>query len=132
MHHVVPQLVIPYHLLPPPPRILSEYSTNEPAGFCVHPNNKCLLMDDDDDGEVIAVIPAPRLETHREIAHREISVLKTLLDQEDHQPIDPYASAEADAFIRSGWRRMARGYLNRPQLNLAPDEIETLCRALNA
>lgn len=94
-------------------------------------------MDDDDDGEVIAVIPAPRLETQREIAqreiaHREISVLKTLLDQEDHQPIDPYASAEADAFIRSGWRRMARGYLNRPQLNLAPDEIETLCRALNA
>ena len=68
--------------------------------------------------------PAPCLDTQRQIARREIAVLKEVMDN------DPWDMDEASVYIRSGWKQMALKYLNRPQLELCANELETLQRAL--
>lgn len=126
----VPAIVVPGAIHPHP---LLSYQTNEPAGFCVHPGMYYVLGgdSDDDDEDTIAVLPAPCLETRKEIARREIAVLEETVNAFEGMPVEPAPfSLATSCFTREGCRLMAKGYREQiHQLGLNAHQVDILRRA---
>ena len=123
----VPNIVLPPRTVHPHPTLT--YQTNEPAGFCVHPSVYYALEGGDE--PIIGTVPAPCLETRREIACREIRVLEEVVNRLEGTPVEaePF-SLSSTCFLREGCRLMAVRYLAQVQLlGLNHHQVTILQRA---